>query len=286
MKALIRAAIRLYPPAWRARYGAEFAIFMEDVGPSWRDFWNVLCGAIAMQFSAMNIGKLTAAVVAATALAAGIAEAAWPGWYQASTILRLNRTGFVKPRASTELKSRLPNGLPAAVNQVRDQVTSPAVLQALIVRYNLYPHDRRLGAGAMAAKMARDIAVTIVDPTEGDASVAVTFTYPDAEIARTVAWRLTDGVALNVETPDLILPPPPPRPKDLPKGRAWPRSWPPLMYERPRTIPPAESEPIRHYRFLIAAASLVAALAIWEVATRLRPRSATAPGPPDGSEVI
>ena len=172
MKRLIVAAIRLYPPAWRARYGAEFEVFLEDVGLSWHDFWNVLWGALSMRVSSLNVWKLAAAGVAAAALVAGIAEAAWPGRYQAATVLRLNRTGWAKPHTATELRSRLPNGLPAAMRDIENQVTAPANLEALIARYNLYPRDRRLGVEALAAKMARDINVTVIDATEGDAAAA------------------------------------------------------------------------------------------------------------------
>ena len=51
MKTLMGWAVRLYPAAWRERYGAEFEALLEDVGPSGGDLWNVVRGAMAMQMT-------------------------------------------------------------------------------------------------------------------------------------------------------------------------------------------------------------------------------------------
>src|SRR5438309_3584259 len=42
MRTLIRWAARLYPPAWRNRYAAEFDALLDDISPSFRDVCDVL----------------------------------------------------------------------------------------------------------------------------------------------------------------------------------------------------------------------------------------------------
>jgi hypothetical protein len=49
MKHLIQWAARLYPRAWRKRYGEEFAALLEDTGPQARDTWDIAKEALSMQ---------------------------------------------------------------------------------------------------------------------------------------------------------------------------------------------------------------------------------------------
>jgi hypothetical protein len=46
MKYLAFQLARLYPRAWRARYGREFDAFLEDVDLNWLDLLNLLFGAL------------------------------------------------------------------------------------------------------------------------------------------------------------------------------------------------------------------------------------------------
>jgi len=49
MKSLVRLAVRLYPPSWRARYGVEFQALLDDCPPNLRTLVNVTSGAVKMQ---------------------------------------------------------------------------------------------------------------------------------------------------------------------------------------------------------------------------------------------
>lgn len=51
MKRLIRLASKLYPQLWWKRYGDEFHALLEDLNPQWRDVFDVLKGAMAMQIT-------------------------------------------------------------------------------------------------------------------------------------------------------------------------------------------------------------------------------------------
>ena len=71
MRRWIREAARLYPTAWRRRYGAEFDALLEDVQPDFRELSNVLRGAIAMR---IRNGSANWKIVAAL----GAAGPSWP----------------------------------------------------------------------------------------------------------------------------------------------------------------------------------------------------------------
>ncbi len=57
----MRWAARLYPAAWRARYGHELDILLEDAGASWTDLLDIVRGALTMQMSSLNFWKIAAA---------------------------------------------------------------------------------------------------------------------------------------------------------------------------------------------------------------------------------
>src|ERR1700719_1952772 len=70
----IRWVARLYPTAWRKRYGAEFDIFLEDASLGWRDLWDVWCGALKMHIERWSFRKLAIACgLAGAMLGAGVA---------------------------------------------------------------------------------------------------------------------------------------------------------------------------------------------------------------------
>lgn len=66
MRTILRAAARLYPRAWRARYGEEFDVLIDHLTPRWRDVLNIILGALIMHISrlaalpvALAIGGVT-----------------------------------------------------------------------------------------------------------------------------------------------------------------------------------------------------------------------------------
>jgi hypothetical protein len=57
----IRWVLRLYPRAWRARYGEEFEALLEQTGLGWKDLINAAGGA--MQMRVRSIGFFKAAAI-------------------------------------------------------------------------------------------------------------------------------------------------------------------------------------------------------------------------------
>ncbi len=64
----MRWVAQLYPAAWRARYGDELEVLLEDAGPSWTDLFDLLRGASIMQMSGINFWKIAAGFTLAGAL--------------------------------------------------------------------------------------------------------------------------------------------------------------------------------------------------------------------------
>jgi hypothetical protein len=60
MKSIVRILAMLYPASWRARYGAEFEALLDDVSPSSRQALDVFLGAMSMQITTWNFGKVVA----------------------------------------------------------------------------------------------------------------------------------------------------------------------------------------------------------------------------------
>jgi hypothetical protein len=75
MRRWIGWAAYLYPPAWRARYGAEFDALLDDANVRWRDLADVLRGALIMQ---MTHWKSYAKVVVAAGIACAIVSESQP----------------------------------------------------------------------------------------------------------------------------------------------------------------------------------------------------------------
>ena len=65
MKRLLRAAARVYPRAWRDRYGDEFDALIDDLTPRWRDVFNVVIRALIMHTSRLTLTPVALAIVGA-----------------------------------------------------------------------------------------------------------------------------------------------------------------------------------------------------------------------------
>ena len=72
MNRLTKPFVRLYPAKWRKRYGSEFEALLEDVSLGWSAHFDLLKGAIRMQFSTPSFPKL-ALMLSLAGLLAGLA---------------------------------------------------------------------------------------------------------------------------------------------------------------------------------------------------------------------
>jgi hypothetical protein len=94
MRRLIRAAIRLYPARWRRRYGGELAALLEDLQPGWRDVFDILKGAMAMQINSLRTVPVLCAL--AGAIGGGLVSMTQPEVYASSATILLGSDDFAR----------------------------------------------------------------------------------------------------------------------------------------------------------------------------------------------
>lgn len=182
MRRWIRLAVGLYPSGWRNRYGAEFGALLEDIGPSWRDFWDVLRGAIEMQVRVWNVGKIAAACGLVGALIAAGVAFRMEDQYLSSATLRVNVVG---EKADDGAASE-------QITKLTEQVLSRGSLSGIIQKEDLYKVTRqREPLEDIVQNMRnRDIRISSMrSPGKGTAFI-VQFRYPDANVAQHTTRRL------------------------------------------------------------------------------------------------
>ena len=169
LEPLLQIVVRLYPAAWRERYGEEFSALLEDVPPRWRDLFDIGKGAIAMQVSQNRAWKLTALM--------GLAG-----------LLIAFAVSFIEaPRYSSIATMRAPN--PEAVSYISQQALKRTSLADLILRYDLYHRDRyRWPMDEITDEMRR--AIRIESDHQHPPAFTVQFQYSDRLKAQAVVGDL------------------------------------------------------------------------------------------------
>jgi hypothetical protein len=170
MKKLLRLAARLYPGAWRDRYGVEFQALLDEINPGWLDIVDVLNGGLQMHLRRLHPAVVTAAV--------GIAGAVVAGVVAANTADRFVSRGTMDVRGST-------------VEDVVPRLTRDAfnrnTLTGIIEGYDLYRGERaRLSADDVVDQMRGDIGIQLVSPSV----FQVSFASSDRRNAQQVAGAL------------------------------------------------------------------------------------------------
>ena len=177
MRPWIAIAAKLYPRRWRERYGAEFDALMQDVEPDWREFANVLGGAMKMQLrSETAYWKLAAVMAAIGAVVALGVSLRVPERFVSTAVLRVTPPP-PDERAVYDIEALRQPVL--SRNQLAELIQRPAL--------DLYRAERRMmPVEDVIERMRHDIQIT----RDGD-TVSVAFTYPDREKARNVVRELT-----------------------------------------------------------------------------------------------
>lgn len=179
MKRGFRLAARLYPRAWRERYGAEFEALLEDAGLSWRDLPDVLRGALAMQIRTWDFRKLVAACTLAGAITAAGFSLRMPDRYVSTSVIA------VQPAAGALVPD-------AGIQWLLQQAFSAPALEKLIRNEDLYPADRRRRSrDEVIARMRQDVQV-VLHRSDGHLSAfSVQYSYGDPVQAQRAASALT-----------------------------------------------------------------------------------------------
>jgi len=180
---LITFAARLYPAAWRERYGEEFAATVEQMpAPGWAVLWDVGRGALKMQFHYRSDLIRLAAICGAAGLAV-----AWGLSLRISDIYVSETT----IQASTADHTSLSPTLRRAFARPR--------LRGLIEKHNLYAVERsRLPLEQVTDKMAKDVFLsTSPGGDKTRPAFKVRFAYTDPAVIQLVTDELAAGFAVD-----------------------------------------------------------------------------------------
>jgi uncharacterized protein involved in exopolysaccharide biosynthesis len=120
-------AARLYPAAWRRRYGAEFGALLEESGGGWIAVVDVLKGALAMQIRSWSVWRFVAVCAVIGAAVAGIASWRMPQRYVSEAVLRVD--------ANDPMTREL-------LGRISQEVLSRTTLTTMISSHGLYNTDR------------------------------------------------------------------------------------------------------------------------------------------------
>jgi capsular polysaccharide biosynthesis protein len=180
----MRLAAGLYPAAWRTRYGEEFEALLEDIGPRWRDVWNVLGGALKMQMVTWSFWKLVPALGVAGALAAGVAAFTMRPEYESSGVMRVTRLAERPGESADFAMARLVDGL-------RTKALSRTSVSKIVAEDDLYQVQRGTTMEDAVAQMQRDITIRPMQAFGGRAATfRLAFRYPDRDKALGATHKL------------------------------------------------------------------------------------------------
>jgi capsular polysaccharide biosynthesis protein len=175
MRRLTRILTRIYPPAWRSRYEAEFNALLDDLSPAWRTALNVVVGALAVQVGTRDLRR-TVTVFGLIGLMTGCT--CWlvmPNQYRSTAIIAIQSSGGL---ASSRL-----------VSSALQALTS-RLLHEIIQKDKLYPAKQgKMPLEDIAADMAKSLQVRAVDGS----LLAIEFDYTDPFTAQSVTNDLVSS---------------------------------------------------------------------------------------------
>ena len=141
---------------------------VEDVSPGWREFFDVLKGALQMHLRPLTPGKGAAVFGAACALLAGGISLTLSDMYR-STVLVHVRTADGQPATLNAYRSQL--------TEVVGQALGQESLLAIMEKENLYQRERlNKSMDVVIDKMRQDVRIV----AKGADAIEVSFDGPDA----------------------------------------------------------------------------------------------------------
>jgi hypothetical protein len=183
MRLLIRCAARLYPGAWRARYGAELDALLEDTHAGWSEFADICKGAIKMQILSGSAWRFATVCGLAGLVVAGVIALRLPSQYQSMAVMRM---------APGDIGESVEN-----LNRAEQDILSRRSLAAVIQKYDLYPEERKRVPLEDIVEGMRNQYIQIrmarIPGSNAPASgFSIAFDYDDPARAQAVTTDLTD----------------------------------------------------------------------------------------------
>lgn len=189
MNRIAKWMLRMYPAAWRARYGDEVDALLADTGADARVVADLLKGGVRMQFSTWSFAKLAVVLGIAGVMLGGAASFLITPVYVSHATLELTpaTAEYIVRQTEPAILSR--TSLAGIVNAYQVHVGSVPQLE-------LYEHERKvMPLEDVIEKMRSDVRFDLIDsPGEREKSAAfrISFQYPDPAKARLVTATLVD----------------------------------------------------------------------------------------------
>ncbi len=184
--ALRRFLIRLYPQAWRKRYGAEFEVLLEDSGRGNGEIFDVLKEGVSMRVRSGEFRYIVAFAMAGLLIAGGISFSI-PNRYRSTAVVEVRNASVMNSQSLTDW-----------VIDLERSVLSRTSLSNLIRTLNLYPAERaRMPIENVIEVMkSRDLRIFIGQTPKkpGNSAFQVAFTGGDRVLASRVTASLTQSL--------------------------------------------------------------------------------------------
>jgi len=184
MKRHLLLAARLYPRAWRERYGEEFEALVEDVRPTWRNVADVFAGALKTHMkTAASYWKFAGIMATAGVFLGAAASFTVTPRYVSTALVRINAGG------DTDWAR---NRRQMLVGELRSRSMMAEIIQRPDL--TLYPRERRqMPMEEIVDKMRQDLRI---EPVGGDwRTMSISFAYPDREKSQAVSQTFADAMA-------------------------------------------------------------------------------------------
>jgi hypothetical protein len=179
MRRILKMLARMYPAAWRERYGAEYEALIEDAEPRARDGVDVFWGAMKMRITARNVLRIVLPCALVGGFVASPTYFAGPPLYHSQTVMSV-KTADPRP-----IDSQI-------ADQTEDLLNTPYMMW-VIQNENLYPSERaRMPLSDVVNVMRKNILLRPLFNRDGKGTpnFILEFAYPDPHIAQRVDQQL------------------------------------------------------------------------------------------------
>jgi len=190
------ALIRLYPAAWRERYGEELEALMTDLPAGWRGNLDVFKEALGMRLRYQSWMKIVPGFVIVGALVGFLGSYLVTTQFMAKAVLQITPV-----QISDKSDPTLPQRLDEEIARLQSAVTSRHSLAGLIAdeRLDLYVAERRTEPLEDVEDMMRATIHVAINPRpfgKGAQIFTISFKYPDPKKAQdTVNALITRFIA-------------------------------------------------------------------------------------------
>jgi hypothetical protein len=188
MKRWVRLASYFYPGSWRRRYAMEFDALLDQVDIGWKDVFDILKGALTMQFASWNLKSIALAfAVTGAAIAAAVAFSI-PSQYQSTSVMQFTTAGSAQGDGQGDFTRH--------ISKMEQEVLSRTSLEGLISGLGLYESQRRQKPLEDIIQDMRNHEISIRPIHEagrdrqGTVAFSISTTYSDPKLAQAMNREL------------------------------------------------------------------------------------------------